>query len=141
MHWIDLVGFAAAFTVLASFCMTTIVSLRSVAIVSNVLFIFYGMLGHIYPVFFLHITLLPVNLTKLYQIQHRPRQVTNREVGGLAELMGKLNDARMLLRKVKRWRRQARHRSPGRRTLTTKEVAGNGNAWNVATQARFANLR
>jgi hypothetical protein len=99
MHWTDLVGFAAAFAVLASFCMTTIVSLRSVAIVSNVLFIFYGMLGHIYPVFFLHITLLPINLTKLYQIQHRPRHIGNREGGCLAELIGKLNDARILMRK------------------------------------------
>jgi hypothetical protein len=99
MHWTDLVGFAAAFAVLASFCMTTIVSLRSVAIVSNVLFIFYGMLGHIYPVFFLHITLLPINLTKLYQIQHRPRHTGNREGGCLAELIGMLNDARILLRK------------------------------------------
>jgi hypothetical protein len=95
MHWNDLIGFAAAFAVLASFCMTTIVSLRSVAIASNVLFIIYGMLGHIYPVFFLHITLLPINLIKLYQIQHRRRQIGNRE----GELMGKLNDARVLLLK------------------------------------------
>jgi hypothetical protein len=73
MHWIDLLGFAAALTVLASFCMTTIASLRSVAIASNVLFIFYGLLGHIYPVFFLHMTLLPINLIKLYRAQLRPR--------------------------------------------------------------------
>jgi hypothetical protein len=99
MHWNDLFGFAAALTVLASFCMTTIVSLRSVAIASNVLFIFYGMLGHIYPVLFLHITLLPINLIKLYQTRHCPRQIMNREGGGLAELTGKLNDAKMLLRK------------------------------------------
>src|ERR1700686_1797427 len=57
MFWINLLGFTAALTVLASFCMTTIVSLRSVAIASNLLFILYGMLGHIYPVFFLHLTL------------------------------------------------------------------------------------
>ncbi len=99
MHWTDLVGFAAAFAVLARFCMTTIVSLRSMAIVSNVLFIFYGVLGHIYPVLFLHITLLPINLAKLYQIQHRPRQIGNRCGGCLAELTGKINDARILLRR------------------------------------------
>ena len=99
MHWTDLLGFAAAFTVLASFCMTTIVSLRSVAIASNVLFIFYGLFGHIYPVFFLHITLLPINLIKLHQAQHRPRQPMSREAGGLAEPTGRLNDARLLLRK------------------------------------------
>jgi hypothetical protein len=99
MHWTDLVGFAAAFAVLASFCMTTIVSLRSVAIASNVLFILYGMLGHIYPVLFLHVMLLPINLIKLYQTRRRPRQIAAREGGGLAELIGKLNDARMLLRR------------------------------------------
>jgi hypothetical protein len=99
MLWNDVFGFAAACAVLASFCMTTIVSLRSVAIASNVLFILYGMLGHIYPVFLLHITLLPINLIKLYQTRHRRRQIGNREGGCLAESIGKLNDARVLLRK------------------------------------------
>jgi hypothetical protein len=78
MHLTDVLGFAAALTVLASFCMTTIVSLRTVAVISNVLFISYGLLGHIYPVFFLHITLLPINLIKLYRIQHFPSRMTKR---------------------------------------------------------------
>jgi hypothetical protein len=139
MHWIDLVGFAAAFTVLASFCMTTIVSLRSVAIASNILFIVYGMLGHIYPVFLLHLTLLPINLIKLHRARERPRTFTNRQAGGLAELMARLGDARMLLRKVKRWRRQARRRLPRRRNLTARQASGN--VWNVAAETRLASLR
>ena len=139
MHWIDLVGFAAAFTVLASFCMTTIVSLRSVAIASNMLFIIYGMLGHIYPVFLLHITLLPINLIKLHRARDRLREITNREAAGFAELMGRLGDARMLLRKVRRWRRQVRRRLPRRRNLTARQVSRN--VWNVAADARLANLR
>jgi hypothetical protein len=139
MHWTDLVGFAAAFTVLASFCMTTIVPLRSVAIASNVLFIVYGTLGHIYPVLLLHITLLPINLIKLHRARERPRTMTIREAGGLAELMARLGDARMLLRKVRRWRRQARRRSPRRRNLTARQTFGN--VWNVAAEARLANLR
>jgi hypothetical protein len=139
MHWIDLVGFVAAFTVLASFCMTTIVSLRSVAIASNVLFIVYGMLGHIYPVLLLHITLLPINLIKLHLARDRPQKITNREAGGLAELMARLGDARMLLRRVRRWRRQARRRLPGRRNLTARRASGN--VWNVAAEVRLANLR
>jgi hypothetical protein len=81
MSWINLLGFTAALTVLVSFCMTTIVSLRAVAIASNLLFILYGMLGHIYPVFFLHLTLLPINLIKLHRIQHRPPQLINRSKG------------------------------------------------------------
>jgi hypothetical protein len=66
--WINLLGFSAALSVLASFCMTTILSLRTFSLLSNVLFILYGLSAHIYPVFFLHVVLLPVNLVKLYRI-------------------------------------------------------------------------
>jgi hypothetical protein len=31
----------------------------------------YGLLAHIYPVVFLHMILLPINLLKLYRLQHR----------------------------------------------------------------------
>jgi hypothetical protein len=81
MSWINLLGFTAAVTVLASFCMTTIVSLRSMAIASNLLFILYGMLGSIYPVLLLHLTLLPINLIKLYRIRYRPPQTIDRTKG------------------------------------------------------------
>jgi hypothetical protein len=67
--WINLLGFSAALSVLASFCMTTILSLRSFSLLSNVLFISYGLTAHIYPIFVLHLVLLPVNLVKLYRIQ------------------------------------------------------------------------
>jgi len=65
MWWVDIVGYAAAFAVLGSFCMSTIVPLRILAVVSNVLFGVYGVLTHLYPVFFLHTILLPINLFKL----------------------------------------------------------------------------
>jgi hypothetical protein len=70
MSWIDAVGYVAALAVLASFCMSTIVPLRILAVVSNVLFGFYGVLAHLYPVFFLHSILLPINLFKLAK-RHR----------------------------------------------------------------------
>ena len=69
MAWIDFLGFSAAFSVLASFCMTTIVVLRTLALLSNVLFILYGLCAHIYPVLVLHIILLPINLIKLRRIK------------------------------------------------------------------------
>ena len=69
MPWIDIVGYAAALAVLGSFCMSTIMPLRILAIVSNVLFGAYGVLAHLYPVFFLHSILLPINLFKLVQMQ------------------------------------------------------------------------
>jgi len=71
MSWIDVVGYAAALAVLGSFCMNTIVSLRVLAIVSNVLFGLYAVLAHLYPVFLLHSILLPVNVFKLAQMKWR----------------------------------------------------------------------
>jgi hypothetical protein len=65
MSWIDIVGYSAALAVLGSFCMSTIVPLRILAVVSNVLFGLYGLLAHLYPVFLLHSILLPINLFKL----------------------------------------------------------------------------
>jgi hypothetical protein len=65
MSYIDIVGYAAALAVLGSFCMSTIVPLRILAVVSNVLFGLYGVSAHLYPVFFLHSILLPINLFKL----------------------------------------------------------------------------
>lgn len=49
--------------------MTTMVSLRLFALGGNVLFCLYGLLAHIYPVFLLHIVLLPINLLKLCRLR------------------------------------------------------------------------
>ena len=69
MSWVDGLGFCASFAVLASFCMSTLVSLRVLALTSNVLFSAYGLLAHVYPVAFLHMLLLPINLLKLWQLR------------------------------------------------------------------------
>ena len=69
MSWIDVVGYVAALAVLGSFCMSTIVSLRILAIISNVLFALYGVLAQLYPVFLLHSILLPVNVFKLARMK------------------------------------------------------------------------
>ena len=68
MSWIDVVGWAASAAVLATFCMNTMVPLRVLAIVSNVLFCAFGAVAHIYPVLILHAILMPVNVTRLVQI-------------------------------------------------------------------------
>ena len=67
MSVIDLLGYSAGLAVLAAFCMSSIVPLRIVAILSNVLFVSYGLMAHLYPVFLLHAILLPINLLKLAQ--------------------------------------------------------------------------
>jgi hypothetical protein len=69
MSWVDIVGYAAALAVLCSFSMGAIVPLRILAIMSNVLFALYGVLADLYPVFFLHSILLPINLFKLARIR------------------------------------------------------------------------
>jgi CRP/FNR family transcriptional regulator, cyclic AMP receptor protein len=69
MSWTDMIGYAAAATVLATFCMTNMFHLRLLAIASNVLFICFGSLTHVYPVLLLHMALLPINLARLLQMQ------------------------------------------------------------------------
>jgi hypothetical protein len=49
MSWVDCLGFCASLAVLASFSMSTIVTLRMFALASNVLFCLYGLLAHIFP--------------------------------------------------------------------------------------------
>lgn len=66
----NLLGYAASCAVLATFLMRTMTPLRLVAILSNVLFLAYGYLEHIYPVMFLHLALLPVNFWRLFALQN-----------------------------------------------------------------------
>ena len=67
--WIDMIGWAASAAVLATFCMNTMMPLRVLAIISNVLFCAFGALAHIFPVLILHAILLPVNVVRLVQIR------------------------------------------------------------------------
>ncbi len=68
MSWVDLLGYAASLSVLATFCMSTMLPLRVVALVSNVLFGACGAIDHIYPVMLLHLVLFPINAARLIQI-------------------------------------------------------------------------
>jgi hypothetical protein len=79
MSWIDFVGYLAALTVLATFCMDTIVPLRGLAIASNVLFILYGVAGQVYPVLLLHAVLLPVNIVKIVRLRLQVRRVHSKQ--------------------------------------------------------------
>ena len=68
----DLLGYAASCAVLATFLMRTMVPLRLVAIVSNLLFLGFGYIQNIHPVFFLHMALLPINVWGLVAWHDRP---------------------------------------------------------------------
>ena len=69
MTWVDILGYAASATVLATFCMSTMIPLRILALGSNVLFMTYGYVDHLYPVLILHVILFPVNALRLVQFQ------------------------------------------------------------------------
>ena len=78
MTWIDMLGYAASATVLATFCMQTMMPLRLTAILSNILFASFGLWAHIYPVMILHLILFPVNALRLLQIRRLVRGTLQR---------------------------------------------------------------
>jgi len=59
MRWVDFLGYAASATVLATFCMSTMIPLRITALVSNILFGVFGQWAHIYPVMILLLIFSP----------------------------------------------------------------------------------
>lgn len=65
---LDILGYAASIAVLATFLMRTMLPLRLIAILSNILLL-YGYFAHIPPVLFLHATLLPINIVRLFALQ------------------------------------------------------------------------
>jgi CRP/FNR family transcriptional regulator, cyclic AMP receptor protein len=67
MSWVEINGYAASAAVLATFLMSTMIPLRSAALVSNVLFMSYGYFDNLLPVLILHTVLFPVNLHRLIQ--------------------------------------------------------------------------
>ena len=68
MTLIDGVGYLASALVLLTFCMSTMLSLRAVAIGSNLAFVAYGLSAEVYPVLALHLILLPLNVVILVRM-------------------------------------------------------------------------
>ena len=68
MNNVDILGWVAAALVLTTFCLKTMVALRTVAIASNLLFIFYGVFSHAVPILALHCLLLPLNTWRVLEI-------------------------------------------------------------------------
>ena len=73
--WLVITAWIAAVLVFSSFFMKTMIPLRIVAIVSNIAFITYALLGitygifdRVYPILVLHASLLPLNLLRLRQL-------------------------------------------------------------------------
>ena len=68
MTLIDGVGYLASALVLVTFCMGTMLTLRAVAIGSNLAFVTYGLTAEVYPVLALHLILLPLNVILLVRM-------------------------------------------------------------------------
>jgi len=99
--WIDMIGWAASAAVLATFCMNTMMPLRVLAIISNVLFCAFGALAHIFPVLILHAILLPVNVVRLVQIRrvvHGMQAAENSELS-VQSLFPFMSRRKLLVRK------------------------------------------
>lgn len=67
----DFFGWAAALLTLLAFSCDNIVRLRYVALTANVAFLAYGFSAEVWPVFFLHAALVPVNVWRLRQALHQ----------------------------------------------------------------------
>ena len=61
----DMLGYLASSLVLTTFWMRSMFGLRLVAIASNFAFIAYGAWVGIHPVLLLHLTLLPLNISRI----------------------------------------------------------------------------
>jgi CRP/FNR family transcriptional regulator, cyclic AMP receptor protein len=79
----DVIGYAAAVLVFATFWMKTMIPLRSLGLASNVLFIGYGYLAGAYPPLVLHLLLLPLNIMRLHQMLQLNRDVARAGAGDL----------------------------------------------------------
>ena len=65
----EIIGYVASALVVATFTMNNMLWLRSVAVLSNIGFLVYGFLGELWPVFGLHVVLLPLNLARIRQLR------------------------------------------------------------------------
>jgi hypothetical protein len=78
----EVVAWIASLFVFFSFFMKTMIPLRIIAMVSNLIFIFYALLGlkfgifsKVYPIFVLHMLLLPLNVMRFYQMKSLIKKV------------------------------------------------------------------
>ena len=75
IDWVEGIGYLASLLVFCTFYMKTMIPLRCVGIASNLAFMTYGLAGGLYPVFILHVVLLPLNCLRLHQMRRLIRKV------------------------------------------------------------------
>jgi CRP/FNR family transcriptional regulator, cyclic AMP receptor protein len=71
----EFLGYLGGLLVFSTFYLKTMMRLRLVAIASNVVYISYGLIGHLVPILMLHILLFPLNIWRLAEINQLARRV------------------------------------------------------------------
>ena len=77
MDLIELVGWAASATTVATYTMKTMLPLRIAAIASSTLFILYSVPLGLWPLLGMELVLLPLNIWRLTQLIHLQRRVAH----------------------------------------------------------------
>ena len=83
MDLANLLGLIGGIFYVASVTLRTMIPLRTAAIISNILFMGYGILAKALPTFFMYAVLLPINCVRLYQIQQLVKRVKVASQGDL----------------------------------------------------------
>jgi CRP/FNR family cyclic AMP-dependent transcriptional regulator len=84
MYCVQFLGYLAAILMFSTFYMKNMVPLRIVGIASNITFIIYTFNAGIWPVFTLHVLLLPMNTLRLIQMLKLIRQVRRASEGDMS---------------------------------------------------------
>ena len=100
----QIVAWVASFFVFLAFFMKTIIPLRIMAIMSNVTFIAYTLMGinygifeKLFAIFILHVLLLPLNIVRLYQMLtliQRVKEASTRQSSPVEFLIPYMNKKR-----------------------------------------------
>jgi CRP/FNR family cyclic AMP-dependent transcriptional regulator len=80
----EFAGYLASLLVFVTFYMKTMVPLRIVGILSNLVFLTYALIEHLVPILILHGALLPLNLRRLYEILKLVGEIRDARTGDLA---------------------------------------------------------
>ena len=85
INWpFNILGYLASALVFATFWMKVPMRLRQVGIASNVVFIAYAIVGHLYPIMILHGVLLPLNVIRLRELQRMASKIQRAATGELS---------------------------------------------------------
>ena len=79
MQWTDLAGYIASSFVFLTFYMKDMISLRVVALCSNLAFLVYAGALHLAPIVILHTALIPINARRLF-CAVRQRKLANEQI-------------------------------------------------------------